>query len=113
MRDRDGAVAAVTEMEQSAEPATGIHRRPSAEDLAALAQPLKQPLVQPLTLCGHGTRVYARGLCRSCHRKLHGEGLPLPPRRSRWDNYDALTAWIRTLPDDVRARMLVALQEAT
>lgn len=84
-----------TEPAAPTEPVTGVHRLPLA------ARPI----------CGHGTRVYARGLCRSCHRKLSEHGLPLPPCRSRWDGYDGLAAWVRSLPDDVRRRLSAALME--
>lgn len=66
-----------------------------------------------LATCGHtvaptDTR---RGLCRTCYRKLSGEGLPLPPTRSRWDDHDGLAAWARALPERTRAQLLAALME--
>lgn len=66
-----------------------------------------------LATCGHTVLVgeTRRGLCRTCYRKLAGEGLPLPPRGSRWDDHDALAAWARALPDDARRRLLAALME--
>lgn len=64
-----------------------------------------------LAVCGHSvpptdTR---RGLCRTCYKKLLAAGCELPPRGSRWDDYDVLAAWVLTLPDAVRARLLTAL----
>lgn len=61
--------------------------------------------------CGHRTRPIdlRRGLCVSCYRKLRGAGCPLPPKRGRWDDHDALAAWARSLPAEIRARILAAL----
>lgn len=71
------------------------------------------PAPLELALCGHSPGASPRrGLCDACYRKLSAEGLPLPPRRSRWDDHDGLAAWARGLPDDVRRRLLAALMEA-
>lgn len=117
MRDQGSNAAEVRRDEEPVtEAATGVHRRPDPSELAALVQP------RPLALCGHceATRAFARGLCRSCYRKFKDAGLPLPPRRNRWQgsrapravDFDGLVAWIRALPGDVRAQMLLALREA-
>ncbi len=66
-----------------------------------------------LATCGHmvAPTETRRGLCRTCYRKLSGEGLPLPPTRSRWDDHDALAAWARALPERTRTQLLAALME--
>jgi hypothetical protein len=66
-----------------------------------------------LATCGHlaPSGSLRRGLCDACYRKLRAEGCPLPPKGSRWDDYDGLAAWARALPDDVRRRLLAALME--
>lgn len=66
-----------------------------------------------LATCGHSvpSTETRRGLCRTCYRKLLDQGCPLPPRGSRWDDYDSLGAWARALPEDTRRRLLAALTE--
>lgn len=68
-----------------------------------------------LATCGHQARpaTLRRGMCDSCYRKLSAAGCPLPPRGSRWDDYDALAAWARGLPAETRARILAALAGAS
>lgn len=68
-----------------------------------------------LAICGHTARraELRRDLCDACYRKLSAAGCPLPPRGSRWDGYDRLAAWARSLPAETRARILTALAEAS
>lgn len=67
--------------------------------------------LEVLAICGHKTRPaeLRRGLCDSCYRKLLAAGCPLPPKSRRWDNYDRLAEWARTLPGEVRAHLLRVL----
>jgi hypothetical protein len=64
-----------------------------------------------LASCGHRARPadIRRGMCLCCYRKLREAGCPLPPRASRWDDYDPLAAWVLTLDNATRARLLAAL----
>lgn len=66
-----------------------------------------------LALCGHAPGTSPRrGLCQRCYRKLLEAGLPLPPRLAPGPApLDGLASWARSLPDDVRRRMLAALME--
>lgn len=67
-----------------------------------------------LASCGHreSRGEIRRTLCNGCYRKLRAAGCDLPPRSTRWDDHDALSAWARTLPDDTRRRLLAALLDA-
>lgn len=77
--------------------------------------------------CGHG-RIYARGVCRTCFRKLGQAGLPIGPNgrapanaakalraraarlsSSSQEHLDALAA---EMPADARERMELALRKA-
>lgn len=77
--------------------------------------------------CGHG-RVYARGVCRTCHRKLGSVGLPIGPDgrqpanvakalRQRAERLSGapqghLDAIVAGMPADARERLEAALQKA-
>ena len=72
------------------------------------------PVTFVCALCHRDSvRIYRRGLCRSCHRKLADHGLPLPPdRRSApplatgaW-----LIGWLLALPEPLRVALAAALQ---
>lgn len=77
--------------------------------------------------CGHG-RVYARGVCRTCHRKLGSVGLPIGPdgrqpanvakalrqraERLSSDPQEYLDVLAANLTTDARERLEAALQKA-
>lgn len=64
------------------------------------------PRSDQCTLCAR-TRLFRRGLCRTCHRKMREARLidPLPGGRPRLTVEDL----VRALRPEVRARMLAAL----
>lgn len=77
--------------------------------------------------CGHG-RAYARGVCRTCHRKLGESGHPIGPdgrgpanaimglrqaaARLSWAPQERLDALAARLPEDARERLLRAIEKA-
>lgn len=67
----------------------------------------------PCEMCCGALRIYARGLCRSCHRKLRDCGVPLPPPRTsgrrREPTLERIARWVATLPAPVRAALRVGL----
>lgn len=70
----------------------------------------------PCDMCCGALRIYARGLCRSCHRKLSDCGVPLPPPRTSGRRREPtpvrLARWVATLPAPVRAALRVGLATA-
>ncbi len=84
----------------------------NARDTLDLACELCTPLPGHLP-----ARVFARGLCCACYRKLREAGCDLRPSR-RGVRVDARTPaerlrdWLRTWTPDRRARLRTALQDA-
>lgn len=66
-------------------------------------------------LCQRSRR-FRRDLCRSCYRKLSGEGLPLPIDRRTLRPRVPLAAWlvafVHALPPDARTALDAALRAA-
>ncbi len=57
------------------------------------------------TLCTT-SRLYRRGLCRSCHRKLSEAGIELPPANG---GHPAFVQWLRRWPAEQQQKLKDAL----
>jgi hypothetical protein len=103
MRQPEGAAGAVVE----------AGRADTRAGAAEGAEGGQEPLCD---MCCNPLRIYARGLCRSCHRKLSDCGVPLPPPRASGRRCEPATErlarWVATLPAPVRAALRVGLATA-